>query len=153
MGGGDGWLKTIGDIKISVFINVCAPLKIESCHNANQLRHLWRQAGIILWELFLCRHRCHRRLLEWQLPVFSHHDENFEPMHRKICIWRGFKILTTYDILCYGILSLSEPGPSSVFASIALFFDVLRLLWSPRIVGDMRRGSYIACGTPVIVHR
>ena len=34
--------------------------------------------------------------------------QNFEPIHRKICILRGAKILTTYDIL-----RLSETGPIS----------------------------------------
>ena len=36
--------------------------------------------------------------------------QNFEPIHRKICILWGVKTLTTYDILSYDILSLSGTG-------------------------------------------
>ena len=48
--------------------------------------------------------------------------QNFEPMHRKIYILRGVKNLTTYAILDYDILSLSEMGPWMIVIMLVTWF-------------------------------
>ena len=59
--------------------------------------------------------------------------QNFEPIHRKICILRGVKIWRLTISLSYDILSLSETGPWWVVF-------VIHIKWLDQLDTEPRRG-------------